>query len=224
MAERVSKEAIKRERGYLYYLGKDGYLWKTPTKLNKSGKKARVGSEVISREAGYMYFLDKKGFVSRAKMLDVPITRPRDYTDTRGSYLATQGGISERRAPVLSLLKDSLRFGAWPRVEQFYTAILGPIRSIEAVSKSLTTSQYFVTNVQPGMAIIRGFDDQTGERARSFPIALILVVDLDWTVARVVENGGHIIHPKTTIGVWGSVAHVTDPAGNMIELWESPRS
>ena len=39
MAERVGKEQIKREKGYLYYLGKDGYLWKTPTKLNKSGKK-----------------------------------------------------------------------------------------------------------------------------------------------------------------------------------------
>jgi hypothetical protein len=68
MAERVGKEQIKREKGYLYYLGKDGYLWKTPTKLNKSGKKGRVGTEKITRQDGYMYFLDKKGFVSRARM------------------------------------------------------------------------------------------------------------------------------------------------------------
>jgi hypothetical protein len=68
MEERLSKERIKNEKGYLYYLGKDGYLWKTPTKLNKSGKKARVGSEKISREDGYMYFLDKKGYVARARM------------------------------------------------------------------------------------------------------------------------------------------------------------
>ena len=68
MAERVGKEQIKREKGYLYYLGNDGYLWKTPTKLNKSGRKGRVGTEKISRQDGYMYFLDKKGFVSRAKM------------------------------------------------------------------------------------------------------------------------------------------------------------
>src|SRR5208283_2235097 len=68
MAERVGKEQIKREKGYLYYLGKDGYLWKTPTKLNKSGKKGRVGTEKITRQDGYMYFLDKKGFISRAKM------------------------------------------------------------------------------------------------------------------------------------------------------------
>jgi hypothetical protein len=70
MAEIVTRERIKREKGYLYYLGKDGYLWKTPTTLNRSGKKARVGTEKIVREDGYMYFLDKEGRVSRAKMRD----------------------------------------------------------------------------------------------------------------------------------------------------------
>lgn len=68
MAERVGKEQTSREKGYLYYLGKDGFLWKTPTKLNKSGRKAKVGTEKIMRQDGYMYFLDKKGFISRAKM------------------------------------------------------------------------------------------------------------------------------------------------------------
>jgi hypothetical protein len=68
MAEKVGKEQIKREKGYLYYLGKDGYLWKTPTKLNKTGRKAKVGTEKIVRQDGYMYFLDKKGFISRARM------------------------------------------------------------------------------------------------------------------------------------------------------------
>ncbi|HLY76712.1 MAG TPA: hypothetical protein VKT21_02360 [Thermoplasmata archaeon] len=68
MAEKIGKEQIKREKGYLYYLGKDGFLWKTPTKLNKMGKKARVGTEKIVRADGYMYFLDKKGYVARARM------------------------------------------------------------------------------------------------------------------------------------------------------------
>lgn len=87
MAERVTEERIKREKGYLYYLGKDGYLWRTPTKLNKSGTRARVGTEKIAREDGYMYFLDKEGRVSRAKMRDAPLavnvpedTFPRDAT------------------------------------------------------------------------------------------------------------------------------------------------
>jgi hypothetical protein len=68
MAERVGKEQIKREKGYLYYLGKDGYLWKTPTKLNKSGRKAKVGTEKVTRQDGFMYFLDKKGYVARTRM------------------------------------------------------------------------------------------------------------------------------------------------------------
>jgi hypothetical protein len=68
MAERVGKEQIKREKGYLYYLGKDGYLWRTPTKVNKRGRKSKVGTEKVKREYGYMYFLDKKGYIARARM------------------------------------------------------------------------------------------------------------------------------------------------------------
>lgn len=72
MAERIGKEQITREKGYLYYLGKDGYLWKTPTKLNKSGRKGKVGTEKISRADGYMYFIDQKGYIARAKMREYP--------------------------------------------------------------------------------------------------------------------------------------------------------
>ncbi|MGC8567925.1 MAG: hypothetical protein ACP5RP_01310 [Candidatus Micrarchaeia archaeon] len=68
MAERVGKEQIERESGYLYYLGKDGYVWKTPMKANTKGKKAKVSSEKIEREDGYLYYIDKKGYVSRTKM------------------------------------------------------------------------------------------------------------------------------------------------------------
>jgi DNA-directed RNA polymerase subunit RPC12/RpoP len=68
MAERVSRERVLRERGYLYFLGEDGYLWRTPTRVNVNGTKSRVGSERIIREEGYVYFLDKEGFVSRAML------------------------------------------------------------------------------------------------------------------------------------------------------------
>ena len=52
MAEKVGKEQIKREKGYLYYLGKDGYLWKTPTKLNKSGERRRLARKRSSARMG----------------------------------------------------------------------------------------------------------------------------------------------------------------------------
>jgi len=68
MAERISKEKVEREDGYLYYLGKDGYVWRTPMKANARGRKARVGNEKINREEGYLYYIDKAGYVARAKM------------------------------------------------------------------------------------------------------------------------------------------------------------
>jgi hypothetical protein len=68
MAERIGTEKLGREDGYLYYLGKDGYVWRTPMKTNRRGKKGKVGSEKISRQEGFLYFIDKNGYVARAKM------------------------------------------------------------------------------------------------------------------------------------------------------------
>jgi len=67
-AERVTKEPIKREPGYLYFLGKDGFVWQNPMKSNKSGKKAKVGKEKVEREKGYLYFVDSEGYVARVPM------------------------------------------------------------------------------------------------------------------------------------------------------------
>ncbi|BCS90855.1 MAG: hypothetical protein ARM1_0312 [Candidatus Micrarchaeota archaeon] len=68
MGERIGHEKIEREEGYLYYVGKDGYVWKAPTKANRSGKKERVSKEKIEKEKGYLYYIDKNGYVARAKM------------------------------------------------------------------------------------------------------------------------------------------------------------
>lgn len=68
MAEKIGSESIKREDGYLYFLGKDGFVWKTPMRSNPRGRKAKVGSEKVKREEGFLYFIDKKGYVARAKM------------------------------------------------------------------------------------------------------------------------------------------------------------
>ncbi len=66
-SERVSKERIKREKGYLYYVGKDGYVWRIPMKQNPNVNKERAGKERINIEKGYIYFLDKEGYVARQK-------------------------------------------------------------------------------------------------------------------------------------------------------------
>lgn len=77
MAEKLAKLGLKREDGYLYFIGKDGYVWKAKMARGgkKGGKKEKVsvapknGNYPIKKETGYLYFLDKAGDVSRAKMV-----------------------------------------------------------------------------------------------------------------------------------------------------------
>lgn len=65
---RVGNQKITREKGYLYYLGKDGFIWASPMKANKTGTKKKVGTELIKREKGFLYFLGKDGFVYKAPL------------------------------------------------------------------------------------------------------------------------------------------------------------
>ena len=39
MVEKVGTEKIQREKGFLYYLGKDGYVWKA--RMKNSSKPAK---------------------------------------------------------------------------------------------------------------------------------------------------------------------------------------
>ena len=68
MGTKIGKEKIQREKGYLYFIGKDGYDWAAPMKHNKTGKKKKVGTEKIAKESGFMYYIGKDGFVAKAKM------------------------------------------------------------------------------------------------------------------------------------------------------------
>ncbi len=63
MGQRIGKEQIVREAGYLYVLAPDGYFWKVPTPQNAGGKKARVGLEKYTRKRGVLYYLDQDGYV-----------------------------------------------------------------------------------------------------------------------------------------------------------------
>jgi hypothetical protein len=68
MGIKIGKEKIKREEGYLYYIGKDGYVWAAPMRSYKGGKKKRVGTEKIEKKEGYLYYIGKDGYVYMAKM------------------------------------------------------------------------------------------------------------------------------------------------------------
>ncbi|MCK5331764.1 MAG: hypothetical protein KAK01_10160 [Candidatus Marinimicrobia bacterium] len=70
MAEVVKQTGIRKEKGFLYYLGKDGNVWRS--KMARAGKgggeAAKVANAGVTRESGYLYFIDKDGNVARAKM------------------------------------------------------------------------------------------------------------------------------------------------------------
>ncbi len=67
MAERIGKEKISRKSGYLYFVGKDGYVWQVPMRANRGGRKAKVGMEKITKKDGFLYFVDKAGYIARVK-------------------------------------------------------------------------------------------------------------------------------------------------------------
>ncbi len=70
MAEKVKTVGVRKESGYLYYLGKDGHVWRS--KMARAGQRGgnatKVADASVRRESGYLYFIDKSGDVSRAKM------------------------------------------------------------------------------------------------------------------------------------------------------------
>ena len=70
MSEKVAKAGVKREKGYLYYLDKQGDV--SRAKMARGGKKGGAPQKVsklgIKRKQGYLYFIDKQGDVSAAKM------------------------------------------------------------------------------------------------------------------------------------------------------------
>ena len=70
MAEKLVKLGIKREKGFLYFIDKQGDVScaKMARGSKKGGGRKKVAKCGIKRKEGYLYFLDKKGDVSCAKM------------------------------------------------------------------------------------------------------------------------------------------------------------
>jgi len=70
MAEVVKRTGVTKEKGYLYYLGKNGHVWRS--QMARAGKGGGNAEEVaqagVTRESGYLYFIDKNGDVARSPM------------------------------------------------------------------------------------------------------------------------------------------------------------
>jgi len=72
MSETVGKQVVTREKGYIYCVKADGYVYRIPVKSNKVGTTKKVGTEQIKKEPGYLYFLGSDGKVGRSPMKNAP--------------------------------------------------------------------------------------------------------------------------------------------------------
>ncbi|MFH1725110.1 MAG: hypothetical protein ABII00_10895 [Elusimicrobiota bacterium] len=72
MAKKVFKAGVKREKGFLYYIDKQGDIARAKMARGgkKGGKPAKVQKVGLKKETGYLYFLDKQGDISKAKMVN----------------------------------------------------------------------------------------------------------------------------------------------------------
>ncbi len=71
MAKKVTKVGVKKEKGYLYFVDKQGDV--SCAKMARGDKKGgaikKVAKVGIKKEAGHLYFIDKQGDISCAKMV-----------------------------------------------------------------------------------------------------------------------------------------------------------
>ena len=70
MAEVVKNTGVTKEKGYLYYLDKQGDV--SRSKMARAGKGGgnpeKVATAGVTREPGWLYYINKDGHVARSKM------------------------------------------------------------------------------------------------------------------------------------------------------------
>ncbi len=70
-AKKIQKVGIKKEKGYLYFVDKQGDIScaKMARGSEKGGKAKKVAKVGVKKESGFLYFIDKQGDISCAKMV-----------------------------------------------------------------------------------------------------------------------------------------------------------
>ena len=70
MAETVKNTGVTKEKGYLYYLDKQGDV--SRSKMARAGKGGgnaeKVASAGVTREAGFLYFIDRQFYIFRCNV------------------------------------------------------------------------------------------------------------------------------------------------------------
>lgn len=73
MAKKVQKVGVKKEKGWLYFVDKQGDISRAlmargGKRKGQKKKKEKVCKCGVKKQDGHLYFVDKKGDISMAKM------------------------------------------------------------------------------------------------------------------------------------------------------------
>ncbi|HOI18339.1 MAG TPA: hypothetical protein PLX15_00550 [Candidatus Woesearchaeota archaeon] len=71
MAKKVARVGVKKEKGFLYFVNKNGDVARVPMARGKNVKRGKaevVAKPGVKKETGFLYFIDKDGDVAQAKM------------------------------------------------------------------------------------------------------------------------------------------------------------
>ena len=71
MAQKVVKLGVKRQKGFLYFIDKQGDVSCAVMARGKKkgGKPKKVAKAGIEKKSGFLYFLDKQGDIACAKLV-----------------------------------------------------------------------------------------------------------------------------------------------------------
>lgn len=71
MAQKVAKLGVKRQKGFLYFIDKQGDVSCAlmARGKKKGGKPKKVAKAGIEKKNGFLYFLDKQGDIACAKLV-----------------------------------------------------------------------------------------------------------------------------------------------------------
>lgn len=71
MAKKVAKVGVKKEKGYLYFVDKNGDVSAAVMARGdkKGGKPKKVAKAGVKKEPGFLYFIDKDGDIACAAMV-----------------------------------------------------------------------------------------------------------------------------------------------------------
>ncbi|MDO8480916.1 MAG: hypothetical protein Q7S65_03805 [Nanoarchaeota archaeon] len=71
MAKKIAKAGVKKQKGYLYFVDKNGNVARAMMARGKKkgkGKVEVVAKVGIKKQSGMLYFIDKQGDISGAMM------------------------------------------------------------------------------------------------------------------------------------------------------------